>query len=352
MDSRINAHGNYEDTLMNRNSLPYSTLNRAEECSPSGESTSELRQALASACSISVDSCPFVVELHRITRSWFVRLGAFATILLALSSFGAEPKTFRAARSVHLVYPASDGLLFYNELVVEQSVNGSYFMACGWNTGYFGIQQLDGPEDKVVLFSVWDPTKGDNPSAVKPEERVEVLYADDAVRIKRFGGEGTGGQCMWRHRWELGQTNRFMVEATVEDGKTAYTAWFRGAQEIAWKKLATFRTRTGGLPLRGYYSFTEDFRRDGRSAQQIRRARFGDGWIKSTTGDWIPLTRARFTASNSEWESPENIDAGVQANWFFLATGGDTRRTRELKSFIDLPGKSNGPPLWPAGSGR
>lgn len=249
---------------------------------------------------------------------------------------------------MHLVYPAPDGLLFYNELVVEQSVNGSYFMACGWNTGYFGIQQLDGPEDKVVLFSVWDPTKGDNPSAVKPEERVEVLYADDAVRVKRFGGEGTGGQCLWRHHWEIGQTNRFMVEASVEQGKTSYTAWFRGGHETVWKKLATFRTRTGGLPLRGYYSFIEDFRRDGKSAQQVRRARFGNGWVKSASGDWLALTRARFTASSSEWESPENIDAGAQENWFSLATGGEALRTRELKSFIDLPGKSAGPPAWPA----
>ena len=44
-------------------------------------------------------------------------------------------REFRAARSVHLSYPAPEGFLFYNEVVVEKSVNGSYFMACGWNTG-------------------------------------------------------------------------------------------------------------------------------------------------------------------------------------------------------------------------
>ncbi|MGH7967361.1 MAG: DUF3472 domain-containing protein, partial [Limisphaerales bacterium] len=90
-----------------------------------------------------------------------------AFLLFAASSISpaAEP-VFRAARSVHLSYPAPEGKLFYNEVVVEKSVNGSYFMACGWNTGYFGIQQLDAPEDKVVLFSVWDPTKGDDPTAI------------------------------------------------------------------------------------------------------------------------------------------------------------------------------------------
>lgn len=93
--------------------------------------------------------------------------------VLMVPAFAAE---IRAARSVHLGYPAPDGDLFYTEMVVEQSVNGSYFMACGWNTGYFGLQQLDRPEDKVVIFSVWDPTQGDDPSAVKTEDRVELLY--------------------------------------------------------------------------------------------------------------------------------------------------------------------------------
>src|SRR6185436_7189632 len=138
-----------------------------------------------------------------------------------------------AARSVHLAYPAPEGDLFYNEMVVEQSVNGSYFMACGWNTGYFGIQQLGSPTNKVVIFSVWDPTKGDNPNAVKSEDRVEVLFQGAGVRIKRFGGEGTGGQCMTPFEWRTGETNRFAIQAEVTELKTAYTAWLfdRGSNQ-------------------------------------------------------------------------------------------------------------------------
>src|SRR3569832_2057731 len=99
----------------------------------------------------------------------------WSVAVFGISLFGSgkaeQTEEIRAARSVHLSYPAPDGTLFYNEMVVDESVNGSYFMACGWNTGYFGIQQLDAPEDKVVIFSVWDPTQGDDPNAVKPEER-------------------------------------------------------------------------------------------------------------------------------------------------------------------------------------
>ena len=172
--------------------------------------------------------------------------------------------------------------------------------------GYFGIQQLGSPDDKVVLFSVWDPAKGDNPNAVKTEDRVQVLYQGEGVRIKRFGGEGTGGQCMSKHNWHIGETNQFIVRAEIEDQKTSYTAWFRTLPLLNWKKLATFRIPRGRAgPLRGYYSFIEDFRRDGKSLNELRRAHFGNGWVKNIQGEWVPLTKARFTASNAEWESKE-----------------------------------------------
>jgi hypothetical protein len=278
-----------------------------------------------------------------VTRARFAGCLAF----LASYAFFAGPKAiyaaeqeFRAARSVHLSYPAPEGQFFYNEIVVEKSVNGSYFMACGWNTGYFGIQQLGGPDDKVVLFSVWDPTKGDDPNAVKNEDRVEVLYQGEGVRIKRFGGEGTGGQCMWKHNWQIGETNRFLIGARTETNKTAFTAWFSNGD--AWKKLATFRTRSGGLA--GYYSFIEDFRRDGNSVHETRRARFGPGWIQTTRDEWIALSRARFTGSGAEWESKDNIDAGLEQNLFFLATGGNISKSRELKSMIDMPATAAKPP--------
>jgi uncharacterized protein DUF3472 len=281
--------------------------------------------------------------MNRVGKGFCWQVAISLTLTLACQ---AQPhNAVRAARSVHLSYPAPDAFLFYNEVMVENSVNGSYFMACGWNTGYFGIQQLSGPNDKVVLFSVWDPTKGDDPNAVKQGERVEVLYQADDVRIKRFGGEGTGGQCLWKFDWQVGDTNRFVVEARVEGQKTAYTAWFRAAG--SWKKLATFRTRTSGQTLRGYYSFIEDFRRDGKSVQEVRRARFGNGWVKTVQGGWVGLGKARFTASGAEWESKENIDAGIEGGCFYLATGGSIKMSRQLQSLIDLPNSAVVHPTLP-----
>src|SRR5688572_24252891 len=106
---------------------------------------------------------------------------AFAALIIFMSqqlpavSQAVNPK---AARSVHLGYPAPEGRLFYTEMTVEESVPGSYFMACGFHRGYFGIQEL-GNGKKVVIFSVWDPTTGDNPNAVATEKRVEVLSQGD-----------------------------------------------------------------------------------------------------------------------------------------------------------------------------
>src|SRR4051812_38039876 len=86
----------------------------------------------------------------------------------------------RAARSIHLAYSAPEADAFYNELTVEKSVPGSYFMAAGFSHGYFGIQEK-GRGEKVVIFSVWDPTKGDDAKKVPLEQRVEILHNDPEV---------------------------------------------------------------------------------------------------------------------------------------------------------------------------
>jgi hypothetical protein len=255
----------------------------------------------------------------------------FAALAAAGSMLAAETEP-RAARSVHLGYAALAGTVFYTELTVEVSTPGSYFMACGFNHGYFGIQELMPGEDKVVLFSVWDPGDQNNPDGVAAEKRVEVLHRADDVRVGRFGGEGTGGQSFFNYPWKIGETCRFLVQATTNASKTAFAAWFFLNDRKEWKHLVTFQTPTKGEPLGGYYSFIEDFRRDGRSVHDIRRARFGNGWVKTVAGDWVALTQATFTASSADWEAKDNINAGVVGAEFFLITGGDTKNTMPLRS--------------------
>jgi hypothetical protein len=245
-------------------------------------------------------------------------IGVFASVLPAAIGKNPEREPM-ACRSVHLQYPGPEGIGFYNEVTVEKSARGTYFMACGFDKGYFGMQELpDGK--KVILFSVWDPGNQNNPTSVASDRQVKIVAQGEGARVKRFGGEGTGAQCFLDYDWKIGQTCRFFIKATPDGDHTAYSAYFRPPEATAWKHLATFST-LGGKPMRGYYSFIEDFLRNRTSATEPRRARFGSGWVQRADRQWVSLTRARFTADDNP---ATNIDAGTEGSCFFLATGGST----------------------------
>lgn len=247
-----------------------------------------------------------------------------------------------ACRSVHLGYPAPEGTEFYNEVTIDTSANGTYFMVCGWSKGYFGLQQL-GDGKKLVLFSVWDPTSGNDPKTVPDEKRVKLLHKGEGVRVRRFGNEGTGGQSFFDFDWKLGETYRLMVTAKPDGpDRTAYAGYLYLPGEKAWRHLVTFSTLTKGQLLRGCYSFVEDFKRDRVSTTQVRKARFANGWMKTVKGEWEPLLKARFTADANP---VLNIDAGPAGRGFFLATGGDTANTTtKLRDVMTRPAGDPKPP--------
>lgn len=261
-------------------------------------------------------------------------------LLIALPLLLAVLQDPKAARSVHLGWTAPEGTEFHLAMTVEESTPGSYFMACGWNTGYFGIQELP-KGDKIVLFSVWDPTQGDDPKSVPADRRVEVLQQHPDAKIGRFGGEGTGAQCKYPYAWKIGEPCRFLLRAAVEGEKTTYAAFFRRPDTREWVALATFRALTKGAPLRGYYSFVEDFRRDGKSVGERRRARYADGWVRTTKDEWVPILKGRFTGDGTPLDT---IDAAVKDGGFTLATGGDLKPSTPLKSTLTLPDAPRTPP--------
>jgi hypothetical protein len=266
------------------------------------------------------------------TGRWLAGLSLL--FLLCASARSDEKTTAVACRSVHLFYSAPEGVAFYNEVTVGQSAAGTYFMACGFDLGYFGIQEL-GNGKKLVLFSVWDPGNQSDPNQVEKDKRVKLLYQGETVRIGRFGNEGTGGQSFYDYDWKVGATYCFFVTARPAGDRTQFAGYFYLPEKKAWKHLVTFSTISQGRGLRGYYSFIEDFRRNRISATEPRRARFGNGWIRSKDGQWVALTRARFTADSNP---ALNIDAGVAGDRFFLATGGKTQnKGTPLGKMIDRP---------------
>jgi len=259
----------------------------------------------------------------RRTSSGMLPCALAAVLLAGGSARGGKNLEGIACRSVHLGYAAPKAAAFYNEITVEQSAAGTYFMVCGFRMGYFGIQEL-GDGRKVVLFSVWDPGGQNNPNAVDETRRVRVLHHDPDVVVRRFGGEGTGGQSFYTFDWEIGRRYRFLVRADTNGNRTAFSGHFYLPEAETWKHLVTFETITGGHLLEGCHSFVEDFRRNRVSTTHTRRARFGNGWVRDRDGAWHALTKARFTADGNP---VRNIDAGVADNDFFLATGGNITNT-------------------------
>jgi len=222
---------------------------------------------------------------------------------------------------------------------ILSSAPGTYFMACGWNKGYFGVQEL-GNGKKIILFSVWDSGQND-PKAVAEEKRTKLVHKDEKTRIGRFGGEGTGGQSFYDYDWKIGETLRFLVSSKVEGNRTVYSGHFFHSEQKKWIHMVSFSTITGGANLKGYYSFIEDFKRDKVSTTFARKAEFFNPWIKNIDNDWQPISKANFTADANP---VLNIDAGTTNGHFFLITGGDTNNTLKLRSVIENPNPIKTPP--------
>jgi len=239
-------------------------------------------------------------------------------------------KRIRAARSVHLGYKAPDANVYYNEVTVTKSQVNSYFCVCGFNHGYFGIQERR--NDKVVIFSIWDPGKQNNPNEVEEQQRVKLIYKADDVRVGRFGNEGTGGQSFFEYDWKPFETYKFMVKSKVNGNRTEYSGFFYLNEKKQWKHLVTFSTITKGDNLKGYYAFIEDFRRDYKSVEEVRQAHFSNGWVKTLDGYWVSLTKARFTADSN---TLMNINAWPVEDGFYLQTGGDTKNETKLWSYME-----------------
>jgi len=269
-------------------------------------------------------------------------IAVLAAFLLSAGVAPADEKLKGiACRSVHLGYPADEGTAFYNELTVEKSADGTYFMACGWSKGYYGIQEkADGK--KLLIFSVWDPGKQNDPKTVKEDVRVKLLHQGEGVRIGRFGNEGTGGQSFYVYDWKVGQTYRMLVRAAADgETRTAYSGYFFHPEKKEWMHLVTFSTIAGRKLLTGYYSFIEDFRRNRVSATKEREALYGNGWVLSKNGKWIALDKARFTGDSNP---VMNINAKIRSDRFYLGTGGEIKNDdTKLKESMTVPPKDQPP---------
>lgn len=254
-------------------------------------------------------------------------------------------KGHRMAPSIHLGYSVpNESKLFYLEMKAVKSVPGSYFMSIGFGGGYFGIQEQSNGK-KVILFSVWDSAKTDNPNDVPEDQRVKVLYQDKEMLVRRFGGEGVGVQSFLNFKWNLNENYRFAVKIdhTKDSQLAVYTAWFFNPDDNKWRKLVSLRRPNYKGNLNGFHSFVEDFRRNFESFEQTRTAEFSNMWSLGLDGKWVPVTKGRFTVDSNPCR---NIDAGPILGGGFLSTGGNIKNeTTQVYTSFPIAPRGNPPDL-------
>jgi hypothetical protein len=231
----------------------------------------------------------------------------------------------RNAASVHLRFPTDSNDLitgFYNEVTAVTDLVPTYYMACGFARGYFGMQ-VNSPTERRIIFSVWDAASGNTAkdrTTVATENYTQLLAKGDGVVAEVFGNEGTGGHSHLVYPWITGSTQRFFVTAKPDGSFTVYSGYWFNPEKQAWQLIASFRAAKDGGGLRRLYSFSEDF--GGSTGNLRRKALYGNQWIRLADGRWKEITTASFSHDATGKENRLDRFMGVEGGSFFLSHGG------------------------------
>jgi hypothetical protein len=230
----------------------------------------------------------------------------------------------RNAASVHLVYPQpaeAEVDAFYCEMTGLEDPVWTYYMACGWHRGYFGMQ-VNSPTERRIIFSVWDSGReAVDRSKVESENRVTLVKKGEGVVSGDFGNEGTGGHSHWVYPWKTGERQRFLVTAQPTDAThTIYSGFYFHPEKKAWIVISSWRAPKEGGYLHGLYSFSENF--GGSNGHLRRKALYGNQWIHIHGARWTELTTATF--SHDPTGRADRLDRffGIEGGEFFLSHGG------------------------------
>ncbi|WP_345230174.1 DUF3472 domain-containing protein [Olivibacter ginsenosidimutans] len=228
----------------------------------------------------------------------------------------------RRGPSTHLNYQTPEGkdiAYYYNEVTVpkENDIIGSYFMANGFEGGYFGMQ-VNTATERRILFSVWSPFQTDNPNEIPEDHRIKLLKKGEDVHGGEFGGEGSGGQSYWRFNWKAGHTYKFLLKGEpVANQYTNYTAWFFAPEIGKWKLIASFSRPQTNSWLHGFHSFLENF--SPKQGILERKVYFGNQWVIDKEGNYYEIREAKFSADNTARKGYRlDYSGGNEKEKFFL----------------------------------
>jgi len=238
--------------------------------------------------------------------------------------FNLEPR--RNAASVHLAYPTpADARIewFYSEVTAVLDPVTTFYMACGFRRGYFGMQ-VNSPTERRIIFSVWDAGAGATAkerSKVDKDHQVSLIAKGEGVSASVFGGEGTGGHSHLSYIWKTGVPQRFLLTAQPGPAMdTIYTGYYFHPDRKAWMLIASMKAPKDGGYLKGLHSFSENF--GGSTGHLRRKALYGNQWIRTVDGNWTELTTATFSHDPTGKKNRLDRFMGVEDNQFFLSHGG------------------------------
>lgn len=230
----------------------------------------------------------------------------------------------RNAASVHLAYPVGSNTnitAFYCEMTGLEDPLYTYYMACGWHRGYLGMQ-VNSAKERRIIFSVWDSgNEAVDRKKVGESNRVKLLAKGAGVISGDFGNEGTGGHSHWVYPWKTGERQRFLVTARATNTThTVYSGYYYHPERHEWMLISSWDAPKDGGLLRGLYSFSENF--GGENGHKLRKARYGNQWIRKEDGSWIELTQTRFSHDATGKADRRDRFMGIEDGEFFLSHGG------------------------------
>ena len=241
---------------------------------------------------------------------------------LGQAHFNLKPR--KNAASVHLAYPLGnlgEVEAFYCEVTAEEDPLWTYYMATGWHRGYFGMQ-VNSESERRIIFSVWDSGgEAVDRNKVGDADRVKLVDRGEDVVTGSFGNEGTGGHSHLVFDWKTGEKQRFLVTAKADDEThTTFAGYYFRPDLKRWMLVSSWRAPKEGKLLRGLYSFSENF--SGRNGHLLRKARFGQQWVRTKQGEWRELTRATFSHDATGKSDRMDRFMGISDGEFFLSHGG------------------------------
>jgi hypothetical protein len=247
----------------------------------------------------------------------------------------------RRGPSVHLNYMLPDDQQaewFYNEVKVpvRNDVIGSYFMANGFGEGYFGMQ-VNSATERRILFSVWSPFTTDDPSTIPDNQKIRLLAKGENVHVGEFGNEGSGGQSYLKYNWKAGVSYKFLLRGRPDgNNHSIYTAYFYDPEAEKWMLIASFSRPDTRTYLKRLHSFLENFVPDQGNVE--RQVEFTNQWIRTSSGKWITLHKARFTGDNTARKKYRmDYGGGIHQNSFYLRNGGFFNDYTELNQVFERP---------------